>query len=129
MFDGVELAAKVAHEMSRAYRLATIGNDCEDWPRWAVASQRQKDAARAGIEALMNRQGWVLGRTPEEVHIDWMDQKVGDGWSYGPVSDPEKKEHPDLVPYSHLPKEQRVRDHLFDAAVRAVIGGVAALDR
>lgn len=39
------------------------------------------------------------------------------GWKYGPVKDPERKEHPCFVPYDGLPPEQRAKDYLFRAVV------------
>jgi hypothetical protein len=46
-----------------------------------------------------------------------MKQKLDDGWKYGPVKDPEKKEHPCLVSFSELPKEQQAKDFIFRAIV------------
>jgi len=42
---------------------------------------------------------------PEKSHESWMKVKEIDGWKWGPVKDPEKKEHPCMVPFSELPKE------------------------
>jgi len=49
-----------------------------------------------------------------------MIDKLKDGWKHGPVKDPEKKEHPCLIPYDELPKEQQVKDHLFIGVVKAL---------
>jgi hypothetical protein len=46
-----------------------------------------------------------------------MQEKKAAGWIYGPVKDPEKKEHPCIVPYDQLPIEQRTKDYLFKAIV------------
>jgi hypothetical protein len=53
-------------------------------------------------------------------HDSWLEEKRATGWRYGPVKDPEKKEHPCFVPYEQLPVEQRRKDHLFQAVVRAL---------
>jgi RyR domain. len=55
--------------------------------------------------------------TSENLHQNWLDQKKKDGWVYGKTKDAEKKTHPCMVPYSDLPKEQQVKDHLFHAIV------------
>lgn len=47
-------------------------------------------------------------------------REIADGWEYGPVKDPEAKEHPCLVPFSDLPREQQAKDFLFRAVVRAL---------
>ena len=60
-----------------------------------------------------------------------MKQKLDDGWKYGPVKDAEKKEHPCLVPFEQLPKEQQAKDYLFRGAVHAmnkVFGGAPQLE-
>jgi hypothetical protein len=109
--------ARAAHEANRAYCLA-ICNDTQ--PSWDDAPLWQKVSAVAGVD------GALAGNTPEQSHKSWMAQKVADGWKYGPAKDPEKKEHPCMVPYSELPPEQRAKDDIFLAVVRAV---AAALNR
>jgi hypothetical protein len=52
-----------------------------------------------------------------------MADKEADGWKHGPVKDPEKKEHPCMVPYGQLPAEQRAKDYLFIAVVKAMCYG------
>jgi hypothetical protein len=50
-----------------------------------------------------------------------MDQKIGDGWSYGKFKDPVARKHPCLVSYDLLPQEQKMKDHLFLAVVKALL--------
>ena len=54
-------------------------------------------------------------------HEAWLSDKVREGWKLGPVKDATKKEHPCMVPYKDLPLEQRIKDHLFKAVVRAFV--------
>jgi RyR domain-containing protein len=104
--------AQVAHEVNRAY-CQSIGDDSQ--PSWADAPQWQKDSAVNGVHAHM-----AATLTPEQSHEKWMEEKVRDGWVYGPVKDPAKKEHPCMVPYGELPLEQRTKDFLFRGVVHAV---------
>jgi len=60
--------------------------------------------------------------TPEQSHEGWLAVKAADGWKYGAVKDPEKKEHPCFVPYNELPQEQQLKDHLYGIVVRAALG-------
>ena len=53
-------------------------------------------------------------------HAKWMEQKLNDGWVYGPIKDSEKKEHPCIVHFENLPKAQQVKDFLFRGIVHAV---------
>lgn len=53
-------------------------------------------------------------------HNNWLAQKEREGWKYGPVKDPEKKEHHCMVPFTELPIEQQKKDALFRAIVHAL---------
>lgn len=54
-------------------------------------------------------------------HNSWMAEKLSDGWTYGPVKDVEKKEHPCMVPYGDLPALQRYKDALFVTIVKQAV--------
>ena len=58
---------------------------------------------------------------PEASHISWMKQKAEDGWVYGPVKDPEKKQHPCMVPFDQLPIDQQAKDFIFRSIVHALV--------
>jgi hypothetical protein len=102
--------AQACHEANRAWCLAH-GDTSQ--PAWEVAPSWQRESAVSGVQGALN------GNDPEASHENWMRQKIRDGWKYGPVKDPEKKEHPCLVAYSDLPPEQRAKDAIFVAVVRA----------
>lgn len=38
----------------------------------------------------------------ENIHELWSQQRIKQGWTYGPKRDDQKKEHPNLVPYHQL---------------------------
>ena len=61
----------------------------------------------------------LAGNGPEQIHESWLAEKIRDGWKYGPVKDPEKKEHPCLVLYGELPASQALKDSLFVEAVKS----------
>lgn len=104
--DFVEFAARLSHECNRAY-CESIGDLSQ--PEWKDAPEWQKESARSGIRFLQENPE----TTPEQSHQSWLQQKVSDGWVYGPVKDPAKKEHPCLVCYKELPDEQKVKDGIF----------------
>lgn len=108
--DMIEMCARSAHEVNRAY-CAALG-DASQVP-WAEAPEWQRVSARNGVR------GALRGNTPEQSHQGWLDEKRAAGWVYGPVKDAEKKTHPCIVPYAELPPEQRMKDTLFLAVVRA----------
>lgn len=110
-----ELIARTAHEVNRAF-CAAIGDTPQ--PAWDESPDWQRASCLDGVRAIL--EGRVT--SPEESHANWLAHKEADGWTWGPVKDPEKKQHPCMVPYVQLPAEQRVKDHLFRAVVLALGG-------
>jgi hypothetical protein len=43
-------------------------------------------------------------------HENWAQQRLHDGWRYGPSRDDARKEHPCLVPYEDLPESEKEYD-------------------
>ncbi|MVN88625.1 hypothetical protein GO986_17965 [Deinococcus sp. HMF7620] len=109
--------AALAHEANRHY-CASIG-DTSQVP-WDAAPDWQKDSAVKGIE------GALAGNTPAQQHESWMAEKVATGWVYGDAKDPDAKTHPCLVPYDQLPDDQKRKDHLYSAVVKAAHGALTA---
>lgn len=104
--------ARLCHEVNRAYCQA-IGDDSQ--PAWEDAPAWQRESARMGVDLhLMGDFG------PEASHISWMKQKVEDGWVYGPIKSLEKKQHPCIVPFSDLSREQQAKDFIFRGVVHAI---------
>lgn len=106
--------AKVAHEVNRAYCLS-IGDDSQ--VPWEHAPDWQKASAVNGVHFIASNPD----ASPSASHDSWMKEKAEAGWKYGPVKDPEKKEHPCFVPYEQLPQEQRSKDYIFGAVVRSLL--------
>lgn len=49
----------------------------------------------------------------ENAHNVWAKARMAEGWTYGPERDDEKKQHPDLIPYSALPDNEKDYDRLM----------------
>lgn len=113
--DKIEQAARAAHEANRVY-CQSIGDDSQ--VPWDEAPAWQKGSARAGIRNVIVNPDV----TPEQSHEKWMEQKLSEGWVYGPEKDTDKKQHPCIVSYENLPEAQRVKDRMFLAVARAVLG-------
>lgn len=109
--DKIEYCACAAHEMNRIFCEA-LGDLSQ--PSWRNAPDWQKSSALKGVE------GVLAGNTPRQSHEGWLKEKQETGWKYGPVKDPDKKEHPCFVPYDDLPPEQREKDAIFVATVRTM---------
>lgn len=85
-------------------------------PNWTDAPDWQRDSAVTGVKFNLANPDAPASAS----HDCWLEEKERDGWKYGDVKDPEKKEHPCYVPYEQLPKEQQAKDHLFKAIVAAL---------
>jgi hypothetical protein len=111
----VEEIARVCHQVNKAY-CAAIGDHSQ--PDWDAAPDWQRRSAIAGVKFHLENPRSNAAAS----HESWLEEKRRDGWKYGPVKDPEKKEHPCFVPYEALPTEQKAKDYLFLAVVRALTG-------
>jgi len=105
--------AKVCYEANRAY-CQTIGDNSQ--PSWENAPEWQRRSAENGVVFhVFNPEA-----TPRQSHEEWLKEKADAGWTYSPVKNEAKKEHPCFVPYDQLPDEQKRKDDLFIAIIRAL---------
>lgn len=105
--------ARICHEANKIY-CETIGDLSQT--SWPTSPAWQKTSAIKGVEFhLANPDAGVA-----DSHNSWLDEKVRDGWKYGPVKDAEKKEHPCFVAYEELPAEQQAKDYLFRGIVHSL---------
>jgi hypothetical protein len=111
----IEMIASVAHEVNRAYCQA-MGDMSQ--PKWADAPDWHKNSMKAGV--VFHLENPDAG--PEGSHESWMEQKLLEGWNYGPEKNPETKEHPCLVPFDQLSKAQQAKDWMFRAVVHSLTG-------
>lgn len=113
-----EEIAEVCHEANRVLRLAF--EDSGENPHWAEANIEQQESVVTGVWDVL------LGNTPEQSHENWLKFKEERGWVYGEVKDEDAKTHPCFVPYADLPADQKVKDALFVAIVKALADVVDA---
>ena len=109
----IEEIAKVCHEANRGYCKA-LGDDSQ--LPWEEAPQWAKNSAINGVRFHLDNPN----AGPSGSHENWLKEKEKEGWKYGEVKDPEKKEHPCFVPYDQLPKEQQAKDYIFTAIVKSL---------
>lgn len=107
----IEQIAEVCHEANRA--LQRLNGEVVNFP-WESTSESLRASAIEGVRAAID------GATPRELHEKWVDHKSAEGWTYGPVKDFAKKEHPCFLPYDELPESQQIKDRLFLAIVGAL---------
>jgi hypothetical protein len=105
--------AEVCHETNAAF-CRTLGDNSQS--SWKDAPAWQAESAHQGVLFHLRNPN----STPAGSHESWLAHKVADGWKYGPVKDPDKKEHPCIIPFDGLPMEQQMKDHLFLSIVRTL---------
>jgi hypothetical protein len=107
-----EQIARVVHAANA--ELQAIQGDPAPSQPWDHESQELRDNVILGVRNARD------GFTPAEHHQAWVEDKMRQGWRYGASKDAEAKTHPCLVPFDRLPRDQRVKNVLFIAIVRAM---------
>ena len=108
-----EEIAKLCHEANRAY-CKSIGDDSQ--LPWEQAPEFAKVSALKGVEFhLANPDAG-----PSASHESWLKEKAATGWKWGPAKDIEKKEHPCIIAFNMLPKEQQAKDYIFSSIVHTL---------
>lgn len=107
----IDEIARMTHEVNRAYCQA-LGDNSQ--PAWEDAPDWQRESAIKGVHLHL-----AGDHGPDASHAAWMAEKTATGWVYGPVKNPEAKEHPCMVPFAELPREQQAKDYIFRAVVHA----------
>lgn len=113
-----EQIARIAHETNKVY-CESIGDNSQ--PSWQDAPDWQKQSALEGVEFHLASHARGVIPAPSASHDSWLEEKRRNGWKYGPVKDPDKKEHPCFVPFEELSLDQKLKDYLFGAIVRAFV--------
>lgn len=106
----IEYVARECHEANRRY-CGSVGDYSQH--EWSDAPDWQRESAKNGVKFHFENPNASASAS----HENWLKEKEADGWKYGPVKDPEKKEHPCFVPYGELPQEQQNKDTLFITVV------------
>jgi hypothetical protein len=114
--------AKICHEANRA--LCENQGDYTQRP-WDDAEDWQRESALDGV--LFHLAHPEAG--PSAGHQNWLAQKEREGWKYGEVKNPERKEHPCFVPFAELPPEQQAKDYLFQGIVAALASFVEGAEK
>jgi hypothetical protein len=58
----------------------------------------------------------------KNTHEVWAQERMAQGWRFGPARNDQRKEHPSLIPYEQLPEKEKVYDrNTAMETVRAVL--------
>lgn len=111
----LQMAARAAHEANRVY-CNSLGDDTQ--LPWEESPDWLRESVVKGVLGIKNNPAL----TSAQSHSMWVAHKLANGWGFGELKDPEAKTHPRMVPYDKLPKNQQLKDALFGAVVRGVLG-------
>jgi ryanodine receptor 2 len=79
------------------------------------------DVSRIRLSAELEK---LVEQLAFNTHEVWAQQRLQQGWRYGPVRNDARKEHPCLVPYDELPESEKDVDR---RAVMATLKAIQAL--
>lgn len=106
--------AKVCHEENKSY-CESISDMSQ--PTWEDAPEWQKQSACDGVKYFLENPDV----TPEDMHDNWLHEKIRTGWHYGEEKNTANKTHPCMVMYWDLPEEQRMKDTIFMQTIKTLI--------
>jgi DNA-binding transcriptional MerR regulator len=111
--------ARIIHNANRDLQI--VQGDPVPSPPWDddEVPEYQREQNVASVEEALGNPDL----TPRQNHEGWYERMRADGFVYGPVKDPVAKTHPTLLPWDQLPAEQRLKNRLFVAIVRALEPG------
>ena len=96
-----------------AARLAAIASGAPIVP--VVWAEREDNFKTQFLDVIKRQCGEQRSKSPEELHVDWVESYYRMGWVYGEEYDRDKRVHPDLVPYFQLGQLERDKDAVFIA--------------
>lgn len=105
--------AQVAYEANKAYCEAL--GDNSQLP-WGESEPWKRKVVEQGVIFHINNPD----ATVDDSHNTWVENMKKDGWKYGPVKNNETKEHPSLISYEELSKEQKAKDYIFRQIVHSL---------
>ena len=76
------------------------------------------DVSHVTLSSELNE---LTERVAENVHELWAQQRMKDGWSWGPKRDDTAKQHPGLLPYSELSDSEKEYDRITTRGVLKLI--------
>ena len=137
------MRGQLAREVHRTYREGSPGGPYDvPWEELSEEGRQRNLQHAAAIAEQLDAVGYRLGplidwgRPPavlteaeievmsELEHERWMEERVRDGWRLGKERDDAARTHPDLVPWSELPRRQQDINRRFVAARPELLAAV-----
>jgi hypothetical protein len=112
--EQIDRIAQVAHAAIRAHGIA---HGRKPGPEWDDAEEWMRESSRDAVRVALE------DPTPGTQHTRWMEERKGQGWTYGPERDDEKKHNPNMVEYDELSLFEKQKDWIIIALAQALGGG------
>lgn len=109
-----EEIARVCHEANRA--MTHIVADVPVQPPWDEIDADMRASCVKGVEFSLS----APNATARDQHEAWCQERINQGWRWGPLKDTALKLHPALRGYDGLPEGTRRKDAVFRAIVGAL---------
>lgn len=108
----MDLNVRRAMFIYEAARLHAIALECPVIPnKW---EKRELEFKKQFVELITDL---ISGKKKfsnfAEAHDSWVKKYIEMGWKYGGKYNPQKKIHPDLVPYDELNPKEKIKDEVF----------------
>ena len=87
----------------------------EPQPPWDELPAWQQDA----IVDITRR--CMMGATPQQLHVLWVQHYAAHGWTYGPKKNWETRQHPIIIPWHGLSVPYQARFKLWQAMVMTLM--------
>lgn len=114
--------------VARIIHTAISALQMEPYPTWDEMTPEDRALFKDGVDFVIDtiRDGVPLH--PADAHLLWLADRKRNGWTYGPVRDYAKKQHPSMVPFAQLSTLEQVKDALFIHMARTLEPLVAIRD-
>lgn len=118
--------AQAAHEVNRVW--CEINNDRTKL-HWSQSQGHLRVDTRAGVRCLLEKLNRGDLPEPTQQHLEWVEQRMEQSWSFGEVYDADMKIHPKLTPFEALPFVEQAKDSLFINTVINLYNAVQSVQR
>jgi len=110
--------AKVCYEVNRAYCEAMGDESNLPWDECV-----DEDGLGWQVDSYLKGVNFFLDSPeagPEAQHQNWMQDRLDNGWIYGPTHNLELKQHPCMVPFDKLSEREQAKDRIFQMVIRCL---------
>lgn len=115
LYDPKQFSSRLESLSSHSFQLSTFENAWKESQNYMVrvlqsVEEYEPQPINLDTIPLGEDLNELIEAIAENAHDIWALARMKEGWTYGPVRDDAKKQHPDLIPYSALPDSEKEYD-------------------